>query len=265
MDAPFACAGGLPFPRRIWVYTNYDCNLSCSYCVARSHPRAERRGIALPVFRRLLEEALEAGIEETFLTGGEPFILPDIHERIEFATALMPTTVLTNGLLLNGTRLERLLPLLGRPLTLQVSLDGHEPAIHDAYRGEGAWQKTVASIRMLSGLGFRVAIGATETWANAGRIDDLLTFVRGMGIPDELFFVRPLARRGFSGEGLELSSADLLPEITVNNDGIYWHPLTTEDDMLVTRSMFPLSEALTLLHERHHALIDGGAWPRPFR
>ena len=30
-------------PSRVWIYTNYDCNLQCSYCLAYSSPRAPRR------------------------------------------------------------------------------------------------------------------------------------------------------------------------------------------------------------------------------
>ena len=38
-EAP-ACAS---LPWKLWIYTNYDCNLRCSYCVARSSPNAPRR------------------------------------------------------------------------------------------------------------------------------------------------------------------------------------------------------------------------------
>ena len=27
---------------KLWIYTNYDCNLRCSYCVAKSSPNAPR-------------------------------------------------------------------------------------------------------------------------------------------------------------------------------------------------------------------------------
>ena len=74
-----------PVGERLWVYTNFDCNLQCSYCVAESSPRAERRGLAMPVYRRLLDEAAETGVQEIFLTGGEPFLLPDIAERLNLA------------------------------------------------------------------------------------------------------------------------------------------------------------------------------------
>ena len=67
---------------RLWIYTNYDCNLSCSYCVAESFVGAERRGVELAQVRRLIDEAVELGLTELFLTGGEPFILHDIMQMI---------------------------------------------------------------------------------------------------------------------------------------------------------------------------------------
>ena len=32
---------------KLWIYTNYDCNLRCSYCVAKSSPNSPRRSIGL--------------------------------------------------------------------------------------------------------------------------------------------------------------------------------------------------------------------------
>ena len=263
-DRAFSC-DELAIPRRLWIYTNYDCNLSCTYCVAESHPRAERRGLGMPVFRRLVDEAASLGFEEFFLTGGEPFILGDMHERISLAAGLLPTTVLTNGMLLSGPRLEKLLPMRDLPLTLQISLDGHLPELHDAYRGAGAWAKAVERIRELKRLGFRVAIGSTETPVNSAFIGDLRTFVGSLGIADEDCFVRPLAKRGYSAEGIELGAGDIAPELTVNNDGVYWHPLTTAPDLLLTKSIFPLSNALTLLHDQYHHVVATGGRPRPFK
>src|SRR5215216_6553135 len=98
---------------RLWVYTNFDCNLSCSYCVARSSPRAERRGLSMPSFRRLIDEAAEYGIRELFLTGGEPLLLPDIGDRLRYAAGRIPTTLLTNAMLFQGRRLDTLRSLVG--------------------------------------------------------------------------------------------------------------------------------------------------------
>ncbi len=39
------CAAQPAFLWKLWMYTNYDCNLRCSYCVAKSGPNAPRRAL----------------------------------------------------------------------------------------------------------------------------------------------------------------------------------------------------------------------------
>ena len=262
MTAPAECP---PITPRLWVYTNFDCNLQCSYCVARSGPRAERRGLALHVFRRLVDEAAAYGIDGLFITGGEPFLLPDIGERVRYAASRIPTTVLTNAMLFHGRRLETLRSLAGLDVRFQVSLDGADARTHDSYRGNGSWQKTLAGIATLHELGCTVTIGSTETPVNTARLDELRAFVAGLGIPPERHFIRPLARRGYSTEGVDVTAADLEPEVTVSVDGVYWHPLACEDDLLVSRRLFPFADAMARLHEMFHAVLATGAAPRKFR
>jgi sulfatase maturation enzyme AslB (radical SAM superfamily) len=60
---------------RLWLYTNFDCNLRCSYCCVRSSPRTERRPLGVARVRRISSEAAQLGVQEIFLTGGEPFLL----------------------------------------------------------------------------------------------------------------------------------------------------------------------------------------------
>jgi MoaA/NifB/PqqE/SkfB family radical SAM enzyme len=250
---------------RLWIYTNYDCNLRCTYCLSYSYPGAERKAVPLEAFQRLIDEAREAGLQEVYLTGGEPFLLPDIFDRIAYAGARLPVTVLTNGMLLQGRRLERLLALREFPITLQVSLDGHEPELHDAYRGRGSWKRTVASIRRLRELGFRVAIGATETPVNTHALPELTRFVADLGIDERDFFVRPLTKRGFSQEGIELAAADLVPELTLTRDGVFWHPQAGGEAWLLSRDLSPLAAALHVLQATYAAVLAGGPRPQRYR
>src|SRR5499427_4877147 len=67
-----------PVGSRLWLYTNFDCNLSCDYCCVRSSPTAPRRELGLARVRRIAREAGELGVQEIFVTGGEPFVLEDI-------------------------------------------------------------------------------------------------------------------------------------------------------------------------------------------
>src|SRR5947209_12740170 len=84
----------VPLLSRLWVYTNYDCNLACSYCLVSSRPTAPRRALPLDVFCRLIDEARALGCDEVFLTGGEPAILSYLPQMIAYATARLRTTVL---------------------------------------------------------------------------------------------------------------------------------------------------------------------------
>ncbi|MGC1354455.1 MAG: hypothetical protein WA851_01445 [Xanthobacteraceae bacterium] len=68
-----------------------------------------------------------------------------------------------------------------------------------------------------------------------------------------------MALRGFAAEGVAFARADLVPEITITADGVFWHPVGAEDaDLLVTPDIFPLADAFAAARhafeqERAHA------------
>jgi MoaA/NifB/PqqE/SkfB family radical SAM enzyme len=246
---------------KLWLYTNYDCNLRCSYCVAKSGPNVPRRALGLANTKRLVDEAVELGFDHIFFTGGEPFLLNDIYNALAYSSARVKTTVLTNAMLLRGSRLEKLKAIANDNLIVQVSLDGGRPEDHDYYRGKGTWQKTVDGMKLLQEAGFRVRIGTTETPANSAHLDKLCEFHRSVGITDEDHFIRPLAKRGYSKEGLDLGMGNLVPELTVNLDGVFWHPLSTDADMQVSKKMFPLVDAVERVKAQLEAIALTGEVP----
>lgn len=246
---------------KLWIYTNYDCNLRCTYCVAKSGPNVPRRAVGFTNVKHLVDEAVELGFDHIFFTGGEPFILNDIYDMLAYSSAQVKTTVLTNAMILRGSRLDKLRGIDNPNLEVQVSLDGARPEHHDAYRGAGSWQKTIDGIKLLQEAGFRVRLSTTETPVNSAFLDEICAFHRAMGIPDEDHFVRPLAKRGYSKEGLELGMGNLVPELTVNLDGIFWHPLSTDADMQVSKKMLPLAPAVEKVKEQLTVIADTGAVP----
>ena len=128
IDAADRIFGTPQFPARLWIYTNFHCNLACDYCVVASSPRARRRELSGERMRGLVDEAVREGFAEIYLTGGEPFVHPEIFSLIEYAADRLPTVVLTNAMLFTGRRraeLARLAGRIGRPgLVLQSSIDG---------------------------------------------------------------------------------------------------------------------------------------------
>jgi MoaA/NifB/PqqE/SkfB family radical SAM enzyme len=246
---------------KLWIYTNYDCNLRCSYCVAKSSPNAPRRAIGFANVRRLVDEAVALGFTDVFFTGGEPFILNDIYDMLAYSSARVKTTVLTNAMIIRGPRMEKLVAIANDNLIVQVSLDGGQAAHHDAYRGVGSWAKTVEGVQLLQAHGFRVRVSTTETPANSLFLEEVCAFHRSIGIPNKDHFVRPLAKRGYSKEGLELGMGNLVPELTVNLDGVFWHPLSTDADMQVSKHLFPLAESMSRVQAQLDVMASTGAVP----
>jgi uncharacterized radical SAM superfamily Fe-S cluster-containing enzyme len=231
-----------PVGSRLWLYTNFDCNLHCDYCCVRSSPTAPRRELGLARVQRIAREAAELGVQEIFVTGGEPFLLEDIGEILLACAAAAPTTVLTNGMLFSGRRMESLRALPRDRIVLQVSLDSATPHLHDLHRGSGTWARAYEGIQRARALGFRVRLAATvSTDAEA---EEFRKFLEEEKIAAEDRIIRRIALRGAACEGMAVTRADLVPEVTITSEGVYWHPVGAEDsDLLVTRDVFPLSES----------------------
>jgi MoaA/NifB/PqqE/SkfB family radical SAM enzyme len=243
-------ASGPDLPWKLWIYTNYDCNLSCDYCLASSTPQSPRLELELNIVKRLVDEAVELGFDCVYFTGGEPLLLDSIYEMLAYASSRMPTTMLTNAMLAKGKRLERLCAVNHPNLTVQVSLDGGRATTHDAYRGKGSWDKTIEGIRNLQERGLHVRLSTTVTPANQAYLEEICAFHQALGIAEEEHFIRPLARRGAAREGMLVTRETLAPEITVNARGVYWHPLSTDEDMCISDQIFPLSEPVRLVLEK---------------
>ena len=263
--------GSAYFPARLWVYTNFHCNLACDYCAVASSPKARPRTIPLEQFREVIDEALAEGFREVYLTGGEPFLHSDLAAMLTYAADRLPTVVLTNATLLRGARLEQFRPLAGHPnLMVQTSLDGAAADAHDAHRGGGSFLRTLDGLSTLVQLGFAPRVALTETPENSTQIPAARKLLAGLGIAGDDFAVRPLLRRGLSNDGLDIGEESTVPELTVTADGLHWHPAgadgATSPDMHLAGPATSLAEGKRLITERFFtARLADGTLPRPYR
>jgi organic radical activating enzyme/TusA-related sulfurtransferase len=245
-----------PLGHRLWLYTNFDCNLSCDYCCVRSSPKAARRALGLDTIRQIAAEAPPLGVQEILLTGGEPLLLADIAEALAACARAAPTTLLTNGILLQRERLRALERLDRTRVSFQISVDSSDPRLHDAHRGAGSWNKAMRGVRAAREAGFRVRLAATVDSDAEAR--SFMDFLDRENVAAEDRVIRPVARRGVAESGVALSRADLAPEVTITADGVYWHPVGAEDrDLFVTAEILPLTNAFQAMRrafEVEHAL-----------
>mgnify|MGYP001558498202 FL=1 len=54
---------------------------------------------------------------------------------------------------------------------------------------------------------------------------------------------------------------NLEPELTVNVDGVFWHPLSTDADMQVSCKIFPLATAVERVQTQLETIARTGTAP----
>jgi MoaA/NifB/PqqE/SkfB family radical SAM enzyme len=247
---------------RLWMYTNFDCNLNCGYCCAESSPRPSfgARRMTVDVLARACEEFAGLGGREILLTGGEPFLHPEIDLLLAAATrfAPAPVVVLTNAMVFGrGRRREILEGLDPGRVVLQVSLDSGTPALHDRHRGPGSFDRARAGIALARGLGFTVRIAATVDEADAHEEVALHRLLDDDGVPPRDRLVRRVARQGFATYGVALTTRTLHPEPTITVDGSWWHPVAvTDPEMRVGSVPLPVVTAFAVVAATLNARRD---------
>jgi organic radical activating enzyme len=249
-------------PRRLWLYTNYDCNLQCDYCCVVAGPRADPRRLPAERIRELVDDTSRIGLERVFLTGGEPMLRPDLPELIQYITDRLPLTLLTNAMLLRGSRWIALAPLIadGRPVAFQVSLDSADAELHDRHRGRGSHARALDGIWTLLAAGAHVRLAASLPEAHLDEMPRLHRLADHLGIAPEDRVIRPIALRGAATEGEPIRPEDVAPELTCDALGWFWHPLSNDPDMrLEVEPGAGLAEAMAAVHGRLETMLASRA------
>ena len=240
---------------RLWFYTNYHCNLRCSYCLTESAPGVPRRELDAERIRTMAAEGAELGFQSFGITGGEPFLRDDLVAIVAELAALRPTLILSNATIFNTRRLRELQALEGLPVSVQISLDRPDPDKNDQMRGAGNFRKVVEAIPRLieRGIGVRVATTLDDPdVADPQEMERLCELHRAMGVPDEDHVVRPIINRGraaSNGMGVLAGFEQLEPELTLTADGAFYSPFgptvrggQLDTDLLVSRTTAPVRE-----------------------
>lgn len=238
-------------PGRVWLYSNYHCNLACTYCLTESGPKVARRELGADTMIEISRQARELGFTDLGVTGGETFLVPGMPEVLAELAGILPVVALTNGTLFSRALLARVEPLAGLPVTLQISLDRPDPDTNDAMRGPENFRKVVDAVPELVGRGITVRIATTVESIEDAELERLCTLHRGWGVPDSEHVIRPIVRRGRAVThdlGVQAGQPDLPAELTITADGAFWSPFaptvhdgTLDTDLLISRTIRPLS------------------------
>jgi sulfatase maturation enzyme AslB (radical SAM superfamily) len=159
----------------LWFNTGTLCNIACTRCYIESSPENDRLVYLTEAdVTEYLDQIPERNwpVDEIGLTGGEPFMNPDIipimRAALERGYRLL---VLTNAMrpMMRPRIQQGLIELQDRfpdTLTLRISLDHFSADHHDEERGTGAFKISLEGMRWLRDHGFRMAVAGRSIWGD---------------------------------------------------------------------------------------------------
>jgi len=184
--APPGAAGPPQRPVGAKLELTYSCNLRCAFCYTDSPRRTLQRSIDLSdeEWLRITDEAIDLGVIEAVVTGGEPLLRRDLTlEVIDRLTREgIGVALNTNGWFIDDEVADRLAAAPG--LTVHVSIDGATPSLHDGQRGvPGSWRRAVEAIDRLLSRGVGVCVVHVVTPENEAHLDEMLEQMWALGVP----------------------------------------------------------------------------------
>lgn len=176
------------------LYVTMKCNIRCDFCSVRAGEYAHEE-LSLGQIVRLIDEAVELGLEELHFLGGEPTMRRDLEAMVRHAASRnVATRIITNGMLLPRERIQRLIDAgLGE---VMISVDG----MHDAHTllrisGANGWATTMQCIADCVELGIRTRVSTAAYRTNYDDVLPLLDLVNEMGAHCySVFLGSPLGR-----------------------------------------------------------------------
>ena len=163
----------------IWEVTR-ACDLACIHCRAEAIPERHPLELSTDQGRRLLEQIESFGKPPPLvvLTGGDPFVRPDLPDLVAYARELGLSVALSPSVTPRLTRAVLAELRAAGAKAVSLSLDGSTAARHDGFRGvDGVFEDTLEAAGWVRELGMRLQINTTVTASTAPDLADVLAIV----------------------------------------------------------------------------------------
>ena len=210
-------------PRSLDIELTARCNLRCTYCYFFDNPAVDYRDLPTEDWLQFFEECGCLGVMNLTLAGGEPFMRKDLRTLLDgIVQNRMRFSLLSNGWLIND-EIAEFIAGTGRCDSIQISVDGSCPEVHDTCRGEGSFVKAVQGIHTLQRHGISVNVRMTIHRHNVHDLENTAKFL-----------LEDLGLKGFG-----TNSAGYLGSCRINADDIQ---LTTAERQQAMMTLLKLSE-----------------------
>ena len=227
-------------PRSIDIDITNQCNLRCRYCYHFSGAGDVNQDLPKEEWFRFFEELNRCAVMTVTLAGGEPFVRKDLKDLIESIVAnRMRFNILSNGTLITDDMADFLFST-GRCDGVQVSIDGSKPEPHDAFRGNGNFDRAIEGIRCLKKHLVPVQVRVTIHRQNVSDLEAIAELLlEEIGLPDfstNAASYMGLCRQNVDQVGLSVEDRTLAMETLLK--------LNQKYDGRISAQAGPLAEAL---------------------
>jgi radical SAM protein len=200
-------------PRNVYWEVTIACDLQCQHCRALSIKQRDPLELSTDEGKAMLRDVKSMG-SMIVLTGGDPMKRPDLIELISYAReislplSITPSTTPT----LTRATVEQFKEL--GVMAMGVSLDGHDAASHDAFRGvEGTFEHSMDALSWAGQYQLPVQVNTTVTSRTLDGLPKLYEVLRSRFSPPvkrwSLFMLVPVGR----GEDLGMPTAEQVEEL----------------------------------------------------
>lgn len=156
------------------LFLNTECQLCCRYCFGWEQKDNSEIRLSVQFVDEVLSAFWSKGHRYVTLTGGEPFLHPEIKEIIQITHDKgFWITLLTNGLAIDSSMVSFLSNFWR--LQIRVSLEAADAEKHEYFRGKGTFVPMLKNIDLMKSKGIQVNLGLTIYEENRDQIEPVVS------------------------------------------------------------------------------------------
>lgn len=187
------------FPlEQLYFYLTEGCNLACRHCWLS--PKLQTNNKTFPtlpvaIFQDIINQAIPLGLKSVKLTGGEPFMHPQISQILELLKQYnLGLGIESNGVLCTPQLAEQV--SFFKAFHISISMDGADAQSHEAVRGiKGCFNHTINGIKNLVNVGIKPQIIFSLMRSNQSELEPLIQLAESLNASSvKINVVQPTGR-----------------------------------------------------------------------
>lgn len=220
----------LTSPFKTTLSITNTCNLDCIYCYSKCTREPDAREMSTDEWKDLIDQAIDAGVIQIYLEGGEPLFRPDIFDILRHCQRRVMTWMRTHGTLITAETAQRLKEVgIG---TVLIDVHGAKPETHDHIVGHaGSHARSLEGARHIVDAGIPLLMLLVLNRHNCRELQDYVELARDAGARRVgILRLYPLGHARDRWDELSLSLEEMMGAIRSIRvpDGLElmqsWHP-----------------------------------------